>query len=88
MNTFLVVETPMIAVTGVVVGLHMVIEMMEDIGKGVSVLEDARPLRMQTFRSRGETSEMFPTFRSSSWNNWIETLFRGWKVRCGVVASK
>jgi hypothetical protein len=65
MNTFRVAETPMRAVIGVEVDLHMVIEMMEDIEREVSVLEDVRLLRMQTFRFPVETLEMFQTFRSS-----------------------
>jgi hypothetical protein len=88
MSTFLVVETPTRAVTGVEVDPHMVAEMMEDIGKEVSVLEGVRLLRMQTSRFLVETLEMFRMFRSFSWNNWIETLFLGLKVRCGVVVLR
>jgi len=91
MSIFRVVEIPMtavIAVTGVEVGPRMATEKMEDIGKEVLAPEDVKLLRMQIFRFPAEIPEMFRMFKSSSWNNWIETSFRGWKTRCVVVESR
>jgi len=85
MNIFLVVEIPMIAAIDAEADLHMARGIMEDIEKEALVPEDVRLMRMQNFKSLDETQEMFRTFRSFSWNNWTENLFRGLRVRCGVV---